>query len=66
MNRDSVRHTVAVTLTLAVVCSLLVSLAAVGLRNLQESNKERSQRKKASLPHSIALRARLIALEVKW
>ncbi len=45
MNRDSVRHTVAVTLTLAVVCSLLVSLAAVGLRELQESNKERSKKK---------------------
>ena len=45
MNRDSVRHTVAVTLTLAVACSLLVSLAAVGLRELQESNKERSKKK---------------------
>ena len=45
MNRDSTSHTIAVTLTLAVACSLLVSSAAVGLRELQETNRERSKKK---------------------
>ena len=39
MRRDSIPHTLAVTVVLAVGCSLLVSAAAIGLRDLQERNK---------------------------
>ena len=45
MSRDSVTHTLTVAAVLCVVCSLLVSVAAVGLRPLQVANKERAQQK---------------------
>lgn len=45
MSRDSVGHTLIVATVLCVVCSLLVSAAAVGLRPRQELNKERDRQK---------------------
>ena len=45
MSRDSTSRTVIVATTLAVVCSLLVASAAVGLRSLQEANKLRDKQK---------------------
>ena len=40
MRRDSVAGTFLVALVLCVVCSVLVSAAAVGLRKTQEENKD--------------------------
>lgn len=45
MQRDSVANTIKVAAILCVVCSVVVSLAAVGLRSLQEANKTREMRK---------------------
>ena len=45
MSRDSVGHTLIVAVVLCVVCSLLVSAAAVGLRPRSELNKERDRQK---------------------
>ena len=45
MTRESTRHTFLVSLVLCLVCSLLVSGAAVSLRDLQEENKTESQRR---------------------
>lgn len=39
MPRDSIAHTLKVTIILCVVCSVAVSLAAVGLRDLQNANR---------------------------
>ena len=40
MAKDTVKHTVLVALILCLVCSVVVSGAAVGLRDLQKQNKE--------------------------
>ena len=45
MPRDSIRHTLLVATVLCVVCSVLVSGAAVGLRGRQEANKRLDQQK---------------------
>ncbi|MFV2034978.1 MAG: Na(+)-translocating NADH-quinone reductase subunit C [Halocynthiibacter sp.] len=45
MARDSVGHTLTVATILCVVCSVLVSGAAVGLRSRQEANKAQDQMK---------------------
>ncbi|MCH7751490.1 MAG: Na(+)-translocating NADH-quinone reductase subunit C [Planctomycetes bacterium] len=45
MARDSVGHTLTVATILCVVCSVLVSSAAVGLRSRQEANKAQDQMK---------------------
>lgn len=45
MPRDSIKHTFLVALLLCLVCSLLVSASAVGLRSLQERNKLREKNK---------------------
>ncbi len=45
MARDSVGNTMLVATILCVVCSVLVASAAVGLRGLQESNKQLDQKK---------------------
>lgn len=42
---ESVRRTFFVTLTLAVVCSFLVSVSAVGLRERQEANRLRDRKR---------------------
>ena len=39
-NRDSVKNTFLVTGLLCIVCSVLVSGAAVGLKEKQDTNKE--------------------------
>lgn len=44
MRRDSVSGTLTVAIVLCVVCSVLVSSAAVGLRPFQEANKKRYER----------------------
>ena len=44
MARDSTKETFIVTLVLGVSCSLLISVAAVGLRGFQEVNQARSVR----------------------
>ena len=48
MSRESVGHTLKVAAVLCVVCSLLVSAAAVGLRPRQLQNKERERKKNFS------------------
>lgn len=45
MSKDSTAHVLIVALLLCVVCSVLVSAAAVGLRDLQEQNKAMEKRK---------------------
>ncbi|WP_298860073.1 Na(+)-translocating NADH-quinone reductase subunit C [uncultured Gimesia sp.] len=45
MSRDSIGFTFLVSAALCVVCSVLVSGAAVGLRGLQEENKENERKK---------------------
>ena len=45
MKRDSVSGTIGVAAALCIVCSVLVSAAAVGLRPLQSSNKDLFQKK---------------------
>ena len=45
MPSDTTRHTFIVSLVLCLVCSFLVSGAAVVLRDLQEGNKADSQRR---------------------
>lgn len=45
MSRDSIGFTFIVSAALCVVCSILVSGAAVGLRGLQEENKENERKK---------------------
>ena len=45
MPRDSVKQTFLVAVLLCLVCSLLVSASAVGLRSLQERNKLRDKQK---------------------
>ncbi len=45
MPRDSVKHTLLVALLLCLVCSLLVSASAVGLRGIQDRNKLREKQK---------------------
>ncbi len=45
MPRDSVKHTFLVAVLLCLVCSLLVSASAVGLRSFQEKNKRRDRQK---------------------
>lgn len=45
MKRDSLGNTIKVALLLSVVCSLLVSVAAVGLRGRQNANKELERKK---------------------
>lgn len=45
MPRDSVKQTFIVAVLLCLVCSLLVSSSAVGLRSLQERNKARDKQK---------------------
>jgi Na+-transporting NADH:ubiquinone oxidoreductase subunit C len=44
MPRDSVLHTFKVALLLCVVCSVVVSAAAIGLRDRQQANKERERK----------------------
>jgi len=44
MSRDSISHTFKVAFILCVVCSVLVSAAAVGLRAQQRENKERERK----------------------
>jgi Na+-transporting NADH:ubiquinone oxidoreductase subunit C len=44
MSRDSVGHTIKVAFVLCVVCSVLVSGAAVTLRPLQQANQERERK----------------------
>ena len=44
MQRDSVMGTLSVAAILCVVCSVIVSSAAVGLRPLQEKNKQRFEK----------------------
>jgi Na+-transporting NADH:ubiquinone oxidoreductase subunit C len=39
MQRDSLANTIVVAVSLCVVCSLVVSVAAVGLRQIQDANK---------------------------
>jgi len=43
--KDSVRQTLLVATVLCVVCSVLVSSAAIGLRGIQEANKQLDQKK---------------------
>lgn len=43
LRRDSIAGTLTVALVLCVVCSVVVSGAAVGLRSLQEANKEQER-----------------------
>lgn len=45
MSNDSVSKTLTVALLLCVVCSVLVSLSAVGLKPLQQQNKELDRKK---------------------
>lgn len=45
MKRDSLGRTIGVALVLCIVCSLLVSVAAVGLRRRQNANKELERKK---------------------
>ena len=45
MPRDSVKQTFKVAILLCLVCSLLVSASAVGLRSIQEANKLRDKQK---------------------
>ena len=45
MKRDSVANTFIVATTLCVICSVLVSGAAVSLRSIQEKQKKREERK---------------------
>lgn len=45
MRRDSIANTIFVAVALCVVCSVLVSTAAVGLRPSQEANKLREKKK---------------------
>ncbi|MCV6603873.1 MAG: Na(+)-translocating NADH-quinone reductase subunit C [Porticoccaceae bacterium] len=40
MAKDTVKHTILVALILCLVCSVVVSGAAVGLRDMQQANKE--------------------------
>lgn len=43
MKRESIGHTFLVAILLCLVCSFLVSAAAVGLRDIQQANKERER-----------------------
>ena len=43
---DSITRTLAVAFTICLVCSLVVSYTAVGLRDLQNENKLNDERKK--------------------
>lgn len=45
MQRDSVGNTIKVSLLLCVICSVVVSSAAVGLRGLQQANRLREKQK---------------------
>ena len=45
MKRDSISNTFTVAFTLCVVCSVLVSTAAVGLRPYEKINAERERKK---------------------
>lgn len=45
MQRDSVGNTIKVALLLCVICSVVVSSAAVGLRGLQQANRLREKQK---------------------
>jgi Na+-transporting NADH:ubiquinone oxidoreductase subunit C len=49
MPRDSVSHTFKIAFALCLICSLLVSAAAVGLRSFQRANKQRELRKNVLL-----------------
>ena len=45
MAEESARHNFTVTATLAVVCSLLVSVTAIGLSDRKEANRELDRKK---------------------
>jgi Na+-transporting NADH:ubiquinone oxidoreductase subunit C len=45
MKRESIGHTFLVAVLLCLVCSFLVSAAAVGLRDIQQANKERERKR---------------------
>lgn len=45
MSRNSVGHTIRIAVLLCLVCSFLVSAAAVGLRNRQNANRDRERKK---------------------
>ena len=45
MNRDSIKNTLVVSSLLCIICSVLVSAAAVGLKQKQQLNKELDQKK---------------------
>ncbi|UTW45907.1 Na(+)-translocating NADH-quinone reductase subunit C [bacterium SCSIO 12696] len=44
MAKDTVKHTILVALILCLVCSVVVSGAAVGLRSMQQENKEQDKK----------------------
>ncbi|MDM3869917.1 Na(+)-translocating NADH-quinone reductase subunit C [Porticoccus sp. W117] len=44
MAKDTVKHTILVALILCLVCSVVVSGAAVGLRDMQKANKEEDKK----------------------
>jgi Na+-transporting NADH:ubiquinone oxidoreductase subunit C len=45
MKRESIGHTFLVAILLCLFCSFLVSAAAVGLRDIQQANKERERKR---------------------
>ncbi len=63
MKRDSVIGTFTVATLLCVVCSLLVSSAAVGLRPLQESNRALEKKRNILEAAGFASRLRRVAVD---
>ena len=62
MQRDSMGQTFTVAAILCVVCSVLVSAAAVGLRPLQLANKEKFQRQNILAAAGISLEGTTVDL----
>jgi Na+-transporting NADH:ubiquinone oxidoreductase subunit C len=64
MQRDSVQNTLIVALVLCVVCSVLVSGAAVGLRGIQQANRELDRQKNVLLAAKLITRDEATAQRV--
>ena len=48
MSRDSTSKVLTVALLLCLVCSILVSAAAIGLRSMQEANRQLEKQRNVS------------------
>jgi Na+-transporting NADH:ubiquinone oxidoreductase subunit C len=54
MQRDSLLNTLVVSLALCIICSLIVSVSAVGLRSFQDANKVLDQKRNIISAASLA------------